>query len=225
MGARKLFAGPHDRRIKRALCIVAHPDDIEFYCAGCVLVMTDRGVAVDFVVATSGDKGGREPGLTSAALARRREGEQEAAAKRLGAGRVTFLRHPDAEVVDTLEFRARLVAEIRASKPDLLLTFDPTPGYRQHPDHRVTGRVALDAAWPCARDALSFPDRGAPHETAEAWCFAGPAPDLIVDVSSVVERKIEARLEHASQTGSAASLRQRWRRIGAEEWFKQVDLR
>ena len=30
----KLFSGPEDRRIKRALCIVAHPDDIEFYCAG-----------------------------------------------------------------------------------------------------------------------------------------------------------------------------------------------
>jgi hypothetical protein len=32
MAARKLFTGPDDRRIKRALCIVAHPDDIEFYC-------------------------------------------------------------------------------------------------------------------------------------------------------------------------------------------------
>ena len=223
--APRLFAGPHDRRIRRALCIVAHPDDIEFYCAGCILLMTDRKVAVDFVIATSGDKGGREAGVTSAALAKRREAEQEAAAGRLGATRVVFLRYPDAEVVDTLEFRARVVQEIRTSKPDLLLTFDPTPGYRQHPDHRATGRVALDAAWPCARDGLSFPDRGMPHETAEAWCFAGPAPDLLVDVSAVLERKIEARLEHRSQTGSAAVLRARWRKIGAEERFKQVDLR
>jgi len=47
--ARKLFSGPDDRRIKRALCIVAHPDDIEFYCGGTVLKMTSRGVMVDFV--------------------------------------------------------------------------------------------------------------------------------------------------------------------------------
>lgn len=222
---RKLFAGPHDRRIRRALCIVAHPDDVEFYCAGSVIFMTDRGVAVDLVVATSGDKGSRAADLDSAGLGRIREAEQEAAARVLGAGRVAFLRYPDAEVVDSLDFRARLVGEIRTSRPDVILTFDPTPGYRQHPDHRVTGRVALDAAWPCARDRLSYPDRGEPHETAEAWCFSGPAPDLLVDVTAVLERKIEARLRHSSQTGSDAALRRRWRAIGSEERFKQVDLR
>ena len=222
---RKLFAGPHDRRIRRALCIVAHPDDIDFYCAGSVLLMTERGVAVDFVIATSGDKGTREPGLDSDSLAHIREAEQEAAARVLGADRVAFLRYPDAELVDSLDFRGRLVGEIRASKPDVIFTFDPMPGYRQHPDHRVTGRVALDAAWPCARDRLSYPDRGEPHKTAEAWCFAGPSPDLIVDVRGVLERKIDARQEHRSQTGSPAALRRRWRAIGADERFKQVDLR
>ena len=49
----RLFAGPDDKRIKRALCIVAHPDDIEFYCAGVVLMMARHGVVVDFVLATS----------------------------------------------------------------------------------------------------------------------------------------------------------------------------
>ncbi len=225
MAARRLFAGPHDTRIRRALCIVAHPDDIEFYCGGSVLLLTGRGASVDFVIATSGDKGTREPGLDSAGVARTREVEQEAAARVLGAGRVAFLRYPDAELVDSIDFRARLVGEIRTSKPDLIFTFDPTAGYRQHPDHRVTGRVALDAAWPCARDRLSFADRGEPHETAEAWCFAGPSPDLIVDVKGVLDDKIDARLEHRSQTGSPAALRRRWRAIGAEERFKQVDLR
>ena len=51
----RLFSGPNDRRIRRALCVVAHPDDIEFYCAGSVLLMTRRGVTVDFALATSGD--------------------------------------------------------------------------------------------------------------------------------------------------------------------------
>lgn len=204
---------------------MAHPDDIEFYCAGSVLLMTDRGARVDFVLSTSGDKGARQDGVDSAGLARLREAEQEAAARVLGAGRVAFLRYPDAEVVDTLDFRARLVGEIRTSKPDVILTFDPTPGYRQHPDHRVTGRVALDAAWPCARDRLSFPDRGEPHETAEAWCFSGPNPDLVVDVSSVLERKIDSRAAHLTQTGSVSVLRRRWRAIAGEERFKQVNLR
>ncbi|TMD86241.1 MAG: PIG-L family deacetylase [Chloroflexi bacterium] len=76
MAPRKLFAGPDDRRIKRALCIVAHPDDIEFYCGGTVLKMTSRGVLVDFVLATSGDKGARDVSKSRAKMARIREREQ-----------------------------------------------------------------------------------------------------------------------------------------------------
>jgi LmbE family N-acetylglucosaminyl deacetylase len=221
----RLFTGPDDRRVKRALCIVAHPDDVEFYCGGTVLKMTRRGVVVDFVLATSGDKGARDAKRSSAQVAKTREHEQEAAALLLGAKRVAFLRHPDAELIESLELRKEFVREIRSSKPDVLLTFDPNVGYRYHPDHRVVGRVALDAAWPSARDPLTYPDAGAPHEIAEAWCFAGQEPNLEIDVADVIETKIDARLAHSSQTGSAAALRRRWRAIGRMEKFHQVDLR
>jgi len=221
----KLFSGPGDRRIKRALCIVAHPDDIEFYCGGAVVQLTRRGVAVDFVLATSGDKGARDASKTRAKVARTREREQEMAADVLGVKHIAFLRHPDAELVESLELRQEFVREIRASKPDVLLTFDPNVPYRFHPDHRVVGRVALDAAWPSARDPLTFPKIGPPHETAEAWCFGGLQPTLEVDVSDVLSKKIEARLAHASQTRSPALLMRRWRATAGIEKFHQVNLR
>jgi LmbE family N-acetylglucosaminyl deacetylase len=221
----KLFSGPDDRRIKRALCIVAHPDDIEFYCAGVVLLMARHGATVDFVLATSGDKGARDTSRSRAKVARIREREQELAADVLGVKRVAFLRHADAELVESLELREELVREIRITKPDVLLTFDPNVPYRFHPDHRVVGRVALDAAWPSARDALTFPKAGPPHETAEAWCFGGLQPTLEVDVEEVIGKKIEARLAHASQTTSPASLMRRWRAIARVEKFHQVNLR
>jgi LmbE family N-acetylglucosaminyl deacetylase len=221
----KLFSCPDDRRIKRALCIVAHPDDIEFYCAGVVLLMARHGATVDFVLATSGDKGARDTSRSRAKVARIREREQELAADVLGVKRVAFLRHPDAELVESLELREELVREIRITKPDVLLTFDPNVPYRFHPDHRVVGRVALDAAWPSARDALTFPKAGPPHETAEAWCFGGLQPTLEVDVEEVIGKKIEARLAHASQTTSPASLMRRWRAIARVEKFHQVNLR
>jgi LmbE family N-acetylglucosaminyl deacetylase len=223
--AKKLFSGPEDRRIKRALCIVAHPDDIEYYCGGSVLKMTARGVRVDFVLATSGDKGTHNPNVPRDELAKRREEEQEAAAYVLGVKRVKFLRHGDAELTESLALREEFVRAIRDSLPDVLLTFDPNGGYRYHPDHRVVGRVALDAAWPCARDPLSYPDAGAPHETAEAWCFAGLQPNLEVDVGDVIEDKIEARLAHASQTRYPPALRRRWSATARIEKFHQVDLR
>src|SRR5207253_6898414 len=211
------------------LCIVAHPDDIDFFCAGTVALMASRGVQVDFVLATSGDKGTRERAVSCDDLAARREAEQLASAARLGAARVEFLRHRDAELVESLELRAALVREIRRTRPDVLFSFDPLPAHRQHPDHRVIGRVALDAAWPCARDPLSYPEAGPPHETAEGWLFGSPAaaapPSLTVDVAEVLELKIAARLEHASQTPSPVRLRSRWRRVAGLERFQQVDLR
>jgi LmbE family N-acetylglucosaminyl deacetylase len=213
--AKKLFSGPEDRRIKRALCIVAHPDDIEYYCGGTVLKMTARGVMVEIVLTTSGDKGTRNPNFERGELARKREQEQEAAAYILGVKRVSFLRHGDAELMESLELREEFVR----------LTFDPNGGYRYHPDHRIVGRVALDAAWPCARDPLTYPDAGAPHETAEAWCFAGVQPNLEVDVGDVIEDKIEARLAHASQTRYPPALRRRWNATARIERFHQVDLR
>jgi LmbE family N-acetylglucosaminyl deacetylase len=221
----RLFSGPGDKRIRRALCIVAHPDDIEFYCAGSVLLMTRRGVVVDFVLATSGDKGARDATKSRAKVARIREREQELAADVLGVKRVAFLRHPDAELMEGLELREEFVREIRATKPEVILTFDPNVPYRFHPDHRVVGRVALDAAWPSARDPLTFPKAGAPHETAEAWCFGGLQPTLEVDVGEVLETKIDARLAHESQMRSAAALRRRWRATARIEKFHQVNLR
>ena len=221
----RLFTGPNDRRIKRALCIVAHPDDIEFYCAGAVLQMTGRGVVVDFVLATSGDKGARDATRSRAKMALIREREQELAAGVLGVKRVAFLRHSDAELVEDLELRKEFVREIRMSKPDVLLTFDPNVPYRFHPDHRVVGRVSLDSAWPSARDPLTFPKAGPPHETAEAWCFGGLQPTLEVDVGDVLSKKIEARLAHSSQTRSPASLQRRWRATARVEKFHQVNLR
>jgi LmbE family N-acetylglucosaminyl deacetylase len=220
-----MFSGPGDKRIRRALCIVAHPDDIEFYCGGAVLLMTGRGVIVDFVLATSGDKGARDASKSRAKVARIREREQELAAGVLGVKRVAFLRHPDAELVETLELRQEFVREIRESRPDVILTFDPNVPYRFHPDHRVVGRVALDAAWPSARDPLTFPKVGAPHETAEAWCFGGLQPTIEINVDEVLTKKIEARLAHASQTKSPASLLRRWRATARVEKFHQVNLR
>ena len=85
--------------------------------------------------------------------------------------------------------------------------------------------MALDAAWPCARDRLSDPEAGPPHKTAEAWLFGGSSPSLPVNVEAVLAAKIQARLAHRSQTRSATDLRRRWQRTAAEERFIQVDLR
>src|SRR5712691_3949255 len=222
------------------LIIVAHPDDIESWCAGTVCRFTDAGKQVAYVLCTSGDKGTSDPTQTPQQVAAIREAEQMEAARILGVESVTFLRWPVSEVEPTLALRRELVRQIRRHRPDLVITHDPAPPYRLHPDHRAVGRTTLDALFPCARDALTFADQILEeglqaHLVPEAWLFASDAPDIWVDISPTLPRKIMARLAHASQHCDAQELECNWygraaeagRPVGlaAAEAFKRIDLR
>jgi LmbE family N-acetylglucosaminyl deacetylase len=74
------------------------------------------------------------------------------------------------------ELRDLLVERIRAADPDVVISPDPTPMLRQHPDTRRVARAALDAAWPYS------------GVVKEAWVYGGPAPDLFVDGPAGEER-------------------------------------
>lgn len=203
----------------RCLVIAAHPDDIESWAGGTVAGLAASGWRVTCVLCTSGDKGTSDASETPTSVAARREEEQRAACRVLGAEEPVFLRLPDGELEDDLALRGQLVREIRRWRPDLLLTHDPVtpwPPYTAHRDHRIAGRVALDAAYPYARDPLSFPEhlrveRLEPHITPEVWLFCTSAPDHYVDISATLAAKIAARLEHRSQTADAAALATSWR--------------
>ena len=212
--------------VRRALAIAAHPDDIESWCAGTLARLIDAGTDVDYLLLTSGDKGAADPSLAGVDVARLREAEQEEAARRLGARSVTFLRQPDGELEDSAAMRGEVVRQLRRLRPDVVFTHDPEhpyPPYLTHRDHRVAGRLALDAVYPAARDARSFPEHRAeglaPHAVPQVWLFASAAPRAWVDISATLERKIAARLAHASQTADPDALRSGWReraaRIGA----------
>ncbi|HEU5440362.1 MAG TPA: PIG-L deacetylase family protein [Ktedonobacterales bacterium] len=217
--------------MKTCLVIAAHPDDIESWCAGTVAVLVRQGWRAVYVLCTSGEKGTADPTEETATVAARREAEQRAAARIVGAEEPVFLRLPDGGLEDDPHLRGLLVREIRRHRPDLLLTHDPVhpwPAYTTHRDHRVAGRVALDAAYPYARDPLHYPvqlhDEGlAPHAVAEVWLFSSAAPDHYVDIAAGLEAKIAARLAHASQTADPEALAASWRRR-AEETGRQGGL-
>ena len=216
---------------RTCLVITAHPDDAESWCAGSVAVLVRQGWRARYVLCTSGEKGTSDPNEPPAAVAARREAEQRAACRRVGAEEPTFLRLPDGGLEDDATLRGQLVRAIRRERPTLLLTHDPAqpwPPYTTHRDHRIAGRVALDAAYPYARDPLHFPehlrDEGlAPWAVLEVWLFSSALPDHFVDIAEGLEAKIAARLAHASQTTDAAALATSWRRR-AEEAGRQGGL-
>src|SRR6266851_694106 len=96
-------------KVKRALGIFAHPDDAEFLCGGTVAKLCAEGWEVRYVIATSGDKGTKDPAITPAMLANTREAEQTAAATTLGVKECVYLRLPDGFVEQDAQFRGQIV--------------------------------------------------------------------------------------------------------------------
>ena len=196
---------------KSAMVIVAHPDDIEFSCAGTMARWARAGARISYVLCTSGDVGIATPGMTRAQAAAIREEEAREAARIAGAAEIIFLREPDGMLQATLELRKKLVREIRRFRPEVVLAGDPTvvfagPEYLNHPDHRAAALAALEAAFPAAGQPHLFEELAEEGLSAhkprkvyvEAWDNKG---DVFISIDETIEVKIEALRAHKSQMG------------------------
>ncbi|MSP22698.1 MAG: PIG-L family deacetylase [Dehalococcoidia bacterium] len=225
---------------KRAMAVFAHPDDCEFSSGGTIAVLTRLGWEVDIVVATSGNKGTKDPGVTPQQLAGEREEEQRAAARILGAREPVFFGFPDGGLVNDDELRGLVVRQLRIRRPELLITWD---GFRtgfNHRDHRRVGRAAYDAVYPAADDHLYYPidkeEDLVPHRPLVMLLAGATEPDLHVDIEPVLRTKVRATLAHVSQMGGRqeADMLRMWRERAAaagdsvprmRESFRRVVLR
>jgi LmbE family N-acetylglucosaminyl deacetylase len=207
------------------MVITAHPDDIEFVVAGTVAKWVQAGAHVVYVLATSGDAGSHEPGMTREKLARIREAEQRAAARVVGVHEVVFLGYHDGEVEPTLALRRDLVREIRHYRPDTVICTDPTrllvaDRYINHPDHRAVGQAALDAVAPAAAMPLVFPelleDGLQPHQVWQVFVSSTVEPNTWIDITDTIDLKIEALRQHASQFPDGWDPEEMLRAWGAE---------
>ena len=98
---------------KSAMAVFAHPDDIEFTCAGTTALWAQNGAKMCYLLLTSGDVGIAEPGMTRARATEIREAESRAAAEITGVHEVVFLREPDGMLEATINLRRKIVREIR----------------------------------------------------------------------------------------------------------------
>ena len=199
----------------QVMVVIPHADDAESRMAGTVARWVREGKNIVYVVCTNGDKGTNDPNMRPEELARIREKEQLAAAKLLGVRKVVFLRYPDQGLEDTPEFRKEIVRLIRMYKPDTVVTVDPYRGYLDHRDHRITARVTLDAIFPYASNAHSYPDlleQGLqPHRVKEIlFCGTGD-PNYYINVTDTIDIKVAALRCHKSQVGDRPELEERMR--------------
>lgn len=230
--------------LNRVMAIYAHPDDPEFFSGGSLIKWGLEGKELIYVLATSGDKGTDDPQMTGSRLIEIREAEQRAAAKVAGASDVIFLRYPDGELEPTLTLRRDLTRIIRIQQPDIVVTNDPATrwfdsGSINHPDHRAIGDAVLNAVYPSARDRFTFVelwrDEGLePHKVRHVYLAGTREPNVKINITDVLDKKIAAICEHKSQVKDVEAMIKRQRdnsdptfandRIYAES-FRMLTLR
>jgi LmbE family N-acetylglucosaminyl deacetylase len=89
--------------VERVLVVVAHPDDVDFGCAGTMATWTDAGLEVSYCIVTDGDAGGFDPAVPRHEIGGIRQDEQRAAAKAVGVEDVTFLGYPDGRLAEAFK--------------------------------------------------------------------------------------------------------------------------
>ncbi|WP_433610859.1 PIG-L deacetylase family protein [Dactylosporangium sp. CA-139114] len=192
--------------VQRVLCVLAHPDDVDFGSAGTIATWVDAGIEVAYLLVTRGDAGGFDdtPREQMPVL---REAEQRAAAAAVGVKQVEFLDgYRDGILEPTIGLRRDITAAIRRFRPDRVLTSSPLRRWERlagpsHPDHLAAGEATTCAVYPDARNPFTFTDIGLEAWTVrEIWYSGGPDPDHIVDITDTFPRKLAALRAHASQT-------------------------
>ena len=117
-----------DRAFQRVLCVVAHPDDVEYGTSSAVAAWTSAGVDVAYLLLTRGEAGMDASAPERTAQLRMRE--QVAGSSAVGVSNVEFLRYPDGVLVYSLQMRRDIARVIRSYRPD----------HRHHRGGRVDDR-------------------------------------------------------------------------------------
>lgn len=131
--------------IARVLCVVAHPDDMEYGASAVVAQWTRHGVEVAYLLLTSGEAGMQRPPEQVGPL---RAEEQRRACATVGVQDLTILDHPDGHLVYSLDLRRDIAREIRRFRPDAVVASSSAieaPWGLEQADHRAAGLATLDA--------------------------------------------------------------------------------
>ncbi|HEV7129661.1 MAG TPA: PIG-L family deacetylase [Ktedonobacterales bacterium] len=217
------------------LCLMAvhaHPDD-ECFAGGIFGRYADAGVRTVLVTCTLGEEGEIvDPTMDADAvrpkLAEVRTEELRCSVAALGIAQLHLLGYRDSGMVGTpanahplaftnVDFAtasARLVALVRAERPQVIVTYDPQGGYG-HPDHIMAHRIAV-AAYEGAGDVERFPvapGEPGPWSPSKLYYVAWPRERLMALRQEVLDRGLpdpfarwasaQAESEQQEQSGEA----------------------
>ncbi|MCB0642423.1 MAG: bacillithiol biosynthesis deacetylase BshB1 [Phaeodactylibacter sp.] len=178
------------------LAIGVHPDDIELSCSGTLLRHIDQGKTVGLLDLTRGELGTR-------GTAEIRDAEAAAAAELMGAAFRENVGMADGFFQYSKDNLLKIIAVIRACRPEIVLA---NAVRDRHPDHGRASKLIADACYysglakieTIAKDGTTqrhWRPKAVYHYIQDYYL----EPDLVVDISEYMDRKIELVLAFRSQ--------------------------
>jgi LmbE family N-acetylglucosaminyl deacetylase len=194
------------------IALFAHPDDETMLAGGCLALLAQAGVGVDYLCATRGEGGevGEPPLCTPEQLGEVRAREMDCAVHVLGARSLTFLGYDDPRIGpdeqlfpytdDLTALAGQIAAFIRQFDADAVISHGSNGEYG-HPAHILTFQAAAIAVRSFEENApllytvqAAFPEHPKPR-------LANPddPAHLVLDVTPVLPKKEQAAFCHRTQ--------------------------
>lgn len=192
------------------LTVHAHPDDESSKGAGSVARYHAAGVRTVLVCCTGGEEGDiLNPAMDKpeirADLAAVRLGELARATEIIGYDDVVMLGYRDSGMPDTEankqpdafanapldEAVGRLVAAIRDSRPQVVVTYPEEQTAYPHPDHLRVHEITM-VAWDAAGDPSRYPDAGPPWAPSKLYYTVWPRRRMLAMHEKFLELGLES---------------------------------
>ena len=123
----------------RVMAVEAHPDDVEYFCAGTLAKYRAFGHEVAIACVTNGEVG--SPTHSKEEIAAIRHNEAARAAALINAD-FFWLGYPDEFLFNSEQVRLHIIDTIRRFRPHAILALDKDNDY--HPDHTTAGQLIWD---------------------------------------------------------------------------------
>jgi LmbE family N-acetylglucosaminyl deacetylase len=210
-----------DEDWQTALCVVAHPDDMEFGAAAAVARWTGQGKRVVYCMVTSGEAG--IDGMFPSEARQVREAEQVDSARIVGVDEVDFLGLPDGILEYGVPLRRAIAGVVRRHRPDIVITnnFRDTWGGKalNQADHIATGRATLDAVRDAGNRWVFHEqlDRGLPPwgGVRAVWAAGSPRAEHAVDITETFSTGVASLEAHRAYIDGLG-----WEHFDPEEFLE-----
>ena len=195
---------PHAGKVFAA--VHAHLSDVPYYAAGlCARLMAEGYTG--YIIRTTNDEKSGHGSIAENILSNEQEHLKMAEALGFKDTIDLYYRSHFMDAIAAVEIQARLVLLFRMLKVDTVITLNPSAHGEDDTDHVITAHAAVEAAWMAGQDHdfhEHFEAGFRPHAVQDRYYMCarlGQPFNRVVDISSHIDRKIEAIAQCKSQGG------------------------